>query len=159
MVLVGFVLVMVFMGLSYGLFGWIVNVVLMLNMVMVFGVLLVLGVMLILLGIVGIVLIMGMVVDVNVLVYECICEEFKIVKGFVCVIEFGYEWVLLVILDVNVIIFIMVVILWFVGFGFVWGFVMILGIGIVILVIIVLFVICLFIVWWFGWCCLKKIEV
>jgi preprotein translocase subunit SecD len=157
--LVGFALVMVFMGLSYGLFGWIANVALMLNMAMVFGVLSVLGATLTLPGIAGIVLTMGMAVDANVLVYERIREELKTAKGPARAIELGYERALSAILDANVTTFITAAILWFVGSGPVRGFATTLGIGIVTSVITALFVTRLFIVWWFGWRRPKKIEV
>ncbi len=157
--IVGFALVMVFMGLSYGLFGWIANVALMLNMAMVFGVLSVLGATLTLPGIAGIVLTMGMAVDANVLVYERIREELKTAKGPARAIELGYERALSAILDANVTTFITAAILWFVGSGPVRGFATTLGIGIVTSVITALFVTRLFIVWWFGWRRPKKIEV
>lgn len=72
----GMVVVMLFMVFYYCKFGMIVNIVLMVNFVLIIGVMLmILGVIMILLGIVGIVLMVGMVVDVNVLIFECICEE------------------------------------------------------------------------------------
>lgn len=157
--LVGFGAVMLFMGLTYGLFGWIANVALMLNMAMVFGVLSVLGATLTLPGIAGIVLTMGMAVDANVLVYERIREELKVAKGPARAIELGYERALSAILDANVTTFITAAILWFVGSGPVRGFATTLGIGIVTSVITALFVTRLFIVWWFGWRRPKKIEV
>jgi preprotein translocase subunit SecD len=73
--LVAFVAVLVFMILSYGLFGVFASVALILNVGLIFGVLSLIGATLTLPGIAGIVLTIGMAVDANVLVFERIREE------------------------------------------------------------------------------------
>lgn len=74
----GMVMMLIFMVFWYCCLGWVVNVVLLVNMVCLLGlIVLLLGVVLILLGIVGLVLIVGMVVDINVLIFECICDKFS----------------------------------------------------------------------------------
>ncbi|MBA5764830.1 protein translocase subunit SecD, partial [Vibrio sp. 404] len=62
--------VLVFMMLSYGLFGVFANIALLLNIALIFGVLSLIGATLTLPGIAGIVLTIGMAVDANVLVFE-----------------------------------------------------------------------------------------
>ncbi|MGR3540712.1 MAG: protein translocase subunit SecD, partial [Hasllibacter sp.] len=73
--LVAFAAVLVFMALSYGLFGLFANVALILNIALLFGLLSLVGATLTLPGIAGIVLTVGMAVDANVLVFERIREE------------------------------------------------------------------------------------
>jgi preprotein translocase subunit SecD len=72
---VAFAAVLVFMVLSYGLFGVFASVALILNVGLIFGVLSLIGATLTLPGIAGIVLTIGMAVDANVLVFERIREE------------------------------------------------------------------------------------
>ncbi|NVK06851.1 MAG: protein translocase subunit SecD, partial [Marivivens sp.] len=157
--LVGFALIMIFMALTYGLFGWIANLALVINVAMIFGALSVLGATLTLPGIAGIVLTMGMAVDANVLVFERIREELKTAKGPARAIELGYERAMSAIVDANITTIITAAILWFVGSGPVRGFATTLGIGIVTSVFTALFVTRLFIVWWFQRRRPKTIEV
>ncbi|OUD10655.1 protein-export membrane protein SecD [Marivivens niveibacter] len=157
--IVGFALIMVFMGLTYGLFGWIANVALVLNVCLIMGALSILGATLTLPGIAGIVLTMGMAVDANVLVYERIREELKTAKGPARAIELGYERAMSAIVDANITTILTAAILWFVGSGPVRGFATTLGIGIVTSVFTALFVTRLFIVWWFQRRRPKSIEV
>ena len=157
--LAGFALIMIFMALTYGLFGWIANLALVINVAMIFGALSVLGATLTLPGIAGIVLTMGMAVDANVLVFERIREELKTAKGPARAIELGYERAMSAIVDANITTIITAAILWFVGSGPVRGFATTLGIGIVTSVFTALFVTRLFIVWWFQRRRPKTIEV
>ncbi len=147
--LVGFIAVMAFMALTYGWFGWIANLALILNMTMIMGALSLLGATLTLPGIAGIVLTMGMAVDANVLVFERVREEMKVVKGPARAIELGYDRAMSAIVDANLTTIITAAILWFVGSGPVRGFATTLGIGIVTSVFTAIFVTRLFIVWWF----------
>ena len=66
---VAFAAVLVFMALSYGLFGIFANIALILNIGLIFGVLSAIGATLTLPGIAGIVLTIGMAVDANVLIF------------------------------------------------------------------------------------------
>ena len=74
---VGGVLVLVFMWLSYGLFGIFANIALILNIILVMALLSILGATLTLPGIAGIVLTIGMAVDANVLVFERIKRRLR----------------------------------------------------------------------------------
>lgn len=151
--------VVVFMVLSYGIFGVFANIALMINVALIFGALSVLGATLTLPGIAGIVLTIGMAVDANVLVFERIREELKVAKGPARAIELGYERALSAILDANVTTFITAAILWLVGSGPVRGFATTLGLGIVTSVFTAIFVTRLLIVWWFQRRRPKSIEV
>jgi preprotein translocase subunit SecD len=156
---VAFIAVLVFMGLSYGLFGLFANVALILNIALIFGLLSLIGATLTLPGIAGIVLTVGMAVDANVLVFERIREELKTAKGPARAIERGYEKALSAILDANITTFITAVILFAMGSGPVRGFAITLGLGIITSVFTAIFVTRVMIVMWFEKRRPKTIEV
>jgi len=156
---VAFAAVLVFMTLSYGLFGIFANVALILNIALIFGLLSLIGATLTLPGIAGIVLTVGMAVDANVLVFERIREELKTAKGPARAIELGYEKALSAILDANVTTFITAMILFAMGSGPVRGFAITLGLGILTSVFTAIFVTRLMIVVWFARRRPKTIEV
>ncbi len=151
--------VLIFMALSYGWFGIIANVALILNVGMIFGVLSMIGATLTLPGIAGIVLTIGMAVDANVLVYERIREELKTARGPARAIELGYEKALSAILDANITTLITATILFVMGTGPVRGFAVTLAIGIVTSVFTAIFVTRLMIITWFDYRRPKTIEV
>ncbi len=157
--IVAFVAVLVFMALSYGLFGIFANIALILNVGLLFGLLSLIGATLTLPGIAGIVLTVGMAVDANVLIFERIREELKSAKGPARAIELGYEKALSAILDANVTTFITAVILFAMGSGPVRGFSITLGLGILTSVFTAIFVTRLMIVMWFERRRPKTIEV
>ena len=147
--LVAFAAVMVFMFLSYGLFGLFANAALIINVALLFGLLSSIGATLTLPGIAGIVLTIGMAVDANVLVFERIREELKTAKGPSRAIELGYERALSAIIDANITTFITATILFTLGSGPVKGFAVTLGLGILTSVFTAIFVTRLFVVLWF----------
>lgn len=157
--LVGGLLVIVFMGLSYGLFGWFANIALAINLGLIFGVLSLVGATLTLPGIAGIVLTVGMAVDANVLVFERIREELKTAKGPARAIELGYERALSAITDSNFTTFMVAVILFALGSGPVRGFAITLGLGIITSVFTAIFVTRSLISIWFAHRRPKTIEV
>ena len=157
--MVAFAAVLVFMALSYGLFGIFANIALILNVGLLFGLLSLIGATLTLPGIAGIVLTVGMAVDANVLVFERIREELKSTKGPARAIELGYEKALSAILDANVTTFITATILFAMGSGPVRGFAITLGLGILTSVFTAIFVTRLMIVMWFERRRPKTIEV
>lgn len=142
--------VMVFMALSYGLFGIFANIALTINLFLIFGVLSALGATLTLPGIAGIVLTIGMAVDANVLVFERIREELKSSRGSSRAIELGYEKALSAIIDANLTTLIVAIILFTLGSGPVRGFSVTLGIGIITSVFTAIFVTRLMVVYWFS---------
>jgi preprotein translocase subunit SecD len=157
--IVAFVGVLVFMALSYGLFGIFANVALILNVALIFGFLSLIGATLTLPGIAGIVLTVGMAVDANVLIFERIREELKAGRGPARAIDEGYSKALSAILDANITTFITAVILFAMGSGPVRGFAITLGLGIMTSVFTAIFVTRLIIVMWFERRRPKKIEV
>lgn len=157
--IVAFVAVLVFMGLSYGLFGLFANVALVLNIALIFGMLSLIGGTLTLPGIAGIVLTVGMAVDANVLIFERIREELKAGRGPARAIDEGYSKALSAILDANITTFITAVILFAIGSGPVRGFAITLGLGILTSVFTAIFVTRLIIVMWFERRRPKTIEV
>lgn len=157
--MVAFAAVLVFMALSYGLFGLFANVALILNIAIIFGMLSLIGATLTLPGIAGIVLTVGMAVDANVLVFERIREELKTARGPARAIELGYEKALSAILDANITTFITAVILFAMGSGPVRGFAITLGLGIMTSVFTAIFVTRVMIVFWFERRRPKTIEV
>ena len=156
---VAFAAVLVFMALSYGLFGLFANIALILNVGLLFGLLSLIGATLTLPGIAGIVLTVGMAVDANVLIFERIREELKSTKGPARAIELGYEKALSAILDANVTTFITATILFAMGSGPVRGFAITLGLGILSSVFTAIFVTRLMIIMWFEHRRPKTIEV
>ncbi len=138
-----------FMLLSYGLFGIIANIALLLNIGMIFGLLSLIGATLTLPGIAGIVLTIGMAVDATVLIFERIREELRTAKGPARAIELGYEKAMSAILDANITTFITAGILFAMGAGPVRGFAVTLGLGILTSVFTALFITRLMIVMWF----------
>ncbi|MBN2760921.1 MAG: protein translocase subunit SecD [Rhodobacteraceae bacterium] len=123
--------VLIFMVASYGIFGVIANIALLLNVAMIFSLLSLIGATLTLPGIAGIVLTIGMAVDATVLIFERIREELKTAKGPARAIELGYEKALSAILDANITTFLTALILFAMGSGPVRGFAVTLGLGII----------------------------
>jgi preprotein translocase subunit SecD len=157
--IVAFVGVLVFMALSYGLFGIFANFALIVNIGLIFGLLSSIGATLTLPGIAGIVLTIGMAVDANVLIFERIREELKTAKGPSRAIELGYQKALSAILDANITTFITAVILFAMGSGPVRGFSITLGLGILTSVFTAIFVTRLLVVMWFERRRPKTLEV
>ncbi len=157
--IIAFVAVLIFMGLSYGLFGIFANIALIINVGLIFGLLSLIGATLTLPGIAGIVLTIGMAVDANVLVFERIREELKSAKGVARAIQNGYEKALSAIIDANITTFIAALILFIMGSGPVRGFSVTLGLGIITSVFTAVFVTRLMIVTWYDAKRPKEIEV
>ena len=127
---IGLSAVVVFIILTYGLFGIAANGALLLNIVLILGALSTIGATLTLPGIAGIVLTIGMAVDANVLVFERIREETKAGKQPFNAVDNGYRQALSTILDANVTTLIAAVLLFQFGSGPVRGFAVTLGVGI-----------------------------
>lgn len=148
--LVAFVSILIFMFLSYGLFGVFANIALIINVTLIFGLLSIIGATLTLPGIAGIVLTIGMAVDANVLVFERIKEELKTAKSPYRAIELGYERAFSAILDANITTFIAALILFLMGSGPVRGFSITLGLGIITSVFTAIYVTRLLLAIWFD---------
>jgi preprotein translocase subunit SecD len=128
---VGSIMVIVFMLLTYRLFGVFANVAVAINVAMIFGMLSLLNATLTLPGIAGIVLTVGIAVDSNVLIYERIREELRGGRNAISAIDAGFKRALSTILDSNITTFIAAAVLFYIGTGPVRGFAVTLGIGII----------------------------
>ncbi len=127
----GLVLVVIFMGVVYGLFGLMANVALIMNLVMILAALSTLGATLTLPGIAGIVLTIGMAVDANVLIFERIREEVGNGRSPISAIDAGYRRALTTIIDSNLTTLIAALLLLQFGSGPIKGFAVTLAIGLI----------------------------
>jgi preprotein translocase subunit SecD len=128
---VGSIMVIVFMLLTYRLFGVFANIAVAINVAMIFGLLSLLNATLTLPGIAGIVLTVGIAVDSNVLIYERIREELRGGRTAISAVDAGFKRALSTILDSNITTFIAAAVLFYIGTGPVRGFAVTLGIGII----------------------------
>jgi preprotein translocase subunit SecD len=130
-VMIGYLLVVVFIGLWYRLFGMLANVALMFNVVMIVALMsLIPGAALTLPGIAGIVLTVGMSVDANVLIFERIREELGNGNTPQASIRAGWDKAFITILDSNITTLIAAIVLFMFGTGPIKGFAVTLSIGI-----------------------------
>jgi protein-export membrane protein SecD len=127
----GFVLVIVFMGMFYGLFGWFANIALVVNLVLMMGILSLFTATLTLPGMAGLLLTLGMAVDANILINERIREETKNGRTPLNAMETGFRRAFSTILDSNVTAFLAHVMLFVFGTAAVKGFALTITIGIV----------------------------
>ena len=101
--LAGFVFVLAFMAVFYGLFGWFANIALVVNLVIMLGILSLMGATLTLPGMAGILLTLGMAVDANVLINERVREEVRSNgRKPLAALEAGYRRAYATIIDSNV---------------------------------------------------------
>jgi preprotein translocase subunit SecD len=148
---VGSILVIVFMLLTYRLFGVFANIAVAINVAMIFGVLSFLNATLTLPGIAGIVLTVGIAVDSNVLIYERIREELRGGRNAISAIDAGFKRALPTILDSNITTFIAAAVLFYIGTGPVRGFAVTLGIGIITTVFTAFLLTRLIVAGWVRW--------
>ena len=128
---IGLVLVIAFMVVTYGLFGVFANIALFFNIVLILGALSALQATLTLPGIAGIVLTIGMAVDANVLIFERIREEVRQGRTPISAIDAGYGRALTTIIDSNLTTLLAAIALYMFGSGPIKGFAVTLSIGIV----------------------------
>jgi len=127
---VGAGLVVVYMLITYGVFGIFANLALFVHIAFIFAGLVLLGSTLTLPGIAGIVLTIGMAVDSNVLIYERIREEQHGGRSILASLDAGFNRAFATIVDSNVTMFVAAAILYFLGSGPVRGFAVSLALGI-----------------------------
>ncbi len=130
-VIIGFILVLVFMGLYYKVFGLIADLALTMNLVLVVALLSMLQATLTMPGIAGIVLTVGMAVDANVLIFERIREELRNGNTPQASIHAGYAKAFSTIADANVTTLIAAIVLFSFGTGPIKGFAVTLSLGII----------------------------
>ena len=148
---VGAAMVVIFMFVTYGLFGLFANIAVAINVAMIFGLLSMLNATLTLPGIAGIVLTVGIAVDSNVLIYERIREEVRAGRTPINAIDAGFSRALATILDSNITTFIAASVLFYIGTGPVRGFAVTLGIGILTTVFTAFTLTRLIVAYWVRW--------
>jgi len=126
----GFILVVLFMVLYYGMAGVVANVALVGNLFLILAIMSLFGATLTLPGMAGIVLTVGMAVDANVIINERIRELLYAGKSIAKSIEEGYNNAFTAILDANITTLIAAVVLYAYGTGPIKGFALTMSIGI-----------------------------
>ncbi|MBL0721081.1 MAG: protein translocase subunit SecD [Sulfurovum sp.] len=126
----GFILVVIFMILYYGMAGFISDIALIGNLFLILAVMSMFGATLTLPGMAGIVLTVGMAVDANVIISERIRELLHEGNSISKSIEKGYNNAFTAILDANVTTLIASVVLYAYGTGPIKGFALTMSIGI-----------------------------
>jgi preprotein translocase subunit SecD len=130
-ILVGYVLVVIFIGLWYRMFGILADIALFTNVILIVAVMsLIPGAALTLPGIAGIVLTVGMSVDANVLIFERIREELGNGNTPQASIRAGWDKAYTTIVDSNLTTLIAAIVLFMYGTGPIKGFAVTLSIGI-----------------------------
>ncbi len=128
---VGVLFIVLFMILTYGTFGMVANVVLMVNLAMIVGISALLGATLTLPGIAGIVLTLGMAVDANILPYERIRDEVRAGVPTLRAVDLGFSRSVKTVMDGNLTNLICSLILFQFGAGPIRGFAVTLSIGVI----------------------------
>ena len=128
--ILGFILVIIFMFLNYGIFGLFADFAIIFNLFLIISTLSLIEGTLTMPGIAGIVLTVGMAVDANVLVFERIKEELKSGRSPINSIDLGYKQAFKTILDANITTLIAALLLFNFGSGPIKGFAVTLSIGI-----------------------------
>jgi preprotein translocase subunit SecD len=130
-ILVGYLLVVIFIGVWYRVFGMLANIALFTNVILIVALMsLIPGAALTLPGIAGIVLTVGMSVDANVLIFERIREELGNGNTPQASIRAGWEKAYTTIVDSNLTTLIAAIVLFMYGTGPIKGFAVTLSIGI-----------------------------
>jgi preprotein translocase subunit SecD len=130
-VLIGYLLVVIFIGLWYRTFGVLADIALFTNVILIVAAMsLIPGAALTLPGIAGIVLTVGMSVDANVLIFERIREELGNGNSPQASIRTGWEKAYTTIVDSNLTTLIAAIVLFAFGTGPIKGFAVTLSIGI-----------------------------
>jgi len=128
--LLGYLLVVVFIGLWYRVFGLLANVALFTNVILIVALMSLIGATLTLPGIAGIVLTVGMSVDANVLIFERIREELGNGNSPQNSIRAGWDKAYTTIVDSNLTTVIAAIVLFAFGTGPIKGFAVTLTLGI-----------------------------
>ena len=126
----GFILVVIFMAIYYGIAGVIADIALIANLFLIIAIMSLFGATLTLPGMAGIVLTVGMAVDANVIINERIRELLREGKSVAKAIEDGYKNAFTAIWDANVTTLIASTLLFFYGTGPIKGFAVTMTIGI-----------------------------
>ena len=127
----GLLMVMAYMAIFYGLFGWYANIALVFNLILQIAVLSLLEATLTLPGMAGILLTLGVAVDANILINERIREEVRHGRTPLNALDTGFRRAYGTIIDSNATAFLAHVMLFVFGSGPVRGFAVTITVGIV----------------------------
>ncbi len=156
--LIATVLVVIYMLLTYGIFGLIASIALLVHVGLIFGLMSFLGATMTLPGIAGIVLTIGTAVDSNVLIYERMREEEHAGRSLVSALEAGFQRAFATIIDSNVTMLIAAVALFSLGSGPVRGFAVVFILGILTTVITAVTLTRMLIAIWYRWAKPKRLP-
>lgn len=145
------IFVIIFMFATYGVFGFIANIALIIHVGLILGLMSLLGATMTLPGIAGIVLTIGTAVDSNVLIYERIREEFHGGRSIVTAIQAGFDRAFATIIDSNSTMGIAAIILFLMGSGPVKGFAVVFILGILTTVVTAVTMTRMMIALWYRW--------
>ena len=145
----GATFVFLYMGLAYGLFGWLANIALVVNLVMMAAALSLLEATLTLPGIAGVVLTLGTALDANILINERIREEARAGRPPASALEAGFTKASGTILDSNLTNLIAMAVLYAMGSGPVRGFAVTVAIGTIVSMWTATTLVRLFVSWWY----------
>ncbi|PZU87577.1 MAG: protein translocase subunit SecD [Chelatococcus sp.] len=145
------ILVIIYMILTYGVFGLIASIALLVHVCLILGLMSALGATMTLPGIAGIVLTIGTAVDSNVLIYERMREEEHQGRSLVSALEAGFQRAFATIIDSNVTMLIAAVALFSLGSGPVRGFAVVFILGILTTVITAVTLTRMLIALWYRW--------
>ena len=126
----GFILIIIFMFLYYGLSGLVADFALLLNLFIMISVLSAMHFTVTLTGIAGLILTLGMAVDANVIIYERIKEELRSGKSPFASLQAGFGRAFWTIMDSNITTIIAALVLSTLGSSSVKGFAITLAVGI-----------------------------
>jgi preprotein translocase subunit SecD len=145
------VLVILYMLGTYGIFGAIASLALLVHVCLILGLMSLLGATMTLPGIAGIVLTIGTAVDSNVLIYERMREEAKAGRSLISALEAGFQRAFATIIDSNVTMLIAAIALFSLGSGPVRGFAVVFILGILTTVITAVTFTRMLIALWYRW--------
>ncbi|TDH64331.1 protein translocase subunit SecD [Dankookia rubra] len=145
----GALFVFLYMGLAYGLFGWLADIALLINIMLMLAALSLLEATLTLPGIAGIVLTLGTALDANILINERIREEYKNGRPALSALEAGFTKASGTIMDSNLTNLIAMACLYGFGSGTVKGFAVTVAIGTVVQMWTATTLVRLMVSWWY----------
>jgi preprotein translocase subunit SecD/SecD/SecF fusion protein len=157
---IGFVIILVFMLLSYGfLFGGISIIGLLLNGLLIIAAMSMTGAALTLPGIAGLVLTFGVAVDANVLIYERMRDEARAGRSVIASLDAGFNKAMGTIIDANVTTLVAAAIMFVLGAGPVKGFAWTLSIGVFTSMLSAVLVAQVALAWWLKVAKPKKLPI
>jgi preprotein translocase subunit SecD len=147
---IGFVTILVFMVLAYGLlFGGISVIAILINGALILAAMSVFGATLSLPGVAGLILTLAVAVDANVLIYERMRDEIRAGRPVISAMDAGFSRAMTTILDANITTLLAALIMFWLGSGPVKGFAWTLSIGVFTSVFTAVYVTQVLLAWWF----------